>query len=645
MGRLSLMQEAIASTRTAVYLTPHNSDGYFNLGVMAQDAGDTKEAARSYELAVALNPHHDSAHNNLGLIHFVEHRGRAAVHHFQAAIAAVPGSAVAWANVARAFAIAKEPRVEEASRASERALSLDPTRADAYHALGLVSTNAKLWHEAVANYTREVQLEPYRQDALVNLGYAAKQCGQLHLACTSYLRAVELNPTEQARAYYNLGELLFASTLPDETQALMPADATHAKYFERSQAAALTSANKYIPGRRATELHTLAISELESERCEWALGDWLDEPSVEIGLLVQGGDAYASMLDASATDQGYIERDVYLVMAEEATVVGAAAVIVLGCKIFRLVHAVYTPLIDVVEIITATSGERGRHLELAGSVLQMSAANFYHWTAECVVRLLYMRPLLRQTPSMALLVPGERFMRRSIDETIAALGLDTVDTSGARREVVYWSSNADHEHSMLLVRRLYTVDWRLPDTARAMEGGGAEERASAAFFPPRHGLRLLRSTFMRAPPADQQRVVVFCSRGLDEAPRRKMGNEMEAIRALIEIAAPLEVVVFHGANTTLSSSIELFAKARLVVAMHGAALTNIVYCAKGSAVIEVAIPVSPNGGLEGARLIRLHTEMIFAGTLLHDVPAYGSSIGIEILSSARFASKHVPLFW
>jgi capsular polysaccharide biosynthesis protein len=52
----------------------------------------------------------------------------------------------------------------------------------------------------------------------------------------------------------------------------------------------------------------------------------------------------------------------------------------------------------------------------------------------------------------------------------------------------------------------------------------------------------------------------------------------------------LAVRVFHGQHTTLRDTIETFARARVVVGAHGAALTNAMFCPPGAGVVEIGMP-------------------------------------------------------
>ena len=75
---------------------------------------------------------------------------------------------------------------------------------------------------------------------------------------------------------------------------------------------------------------------------------------------------------------------------------GAAGIVLdhTGCRVFEPVHG---PAARIADAIAAFGRSRGdpaalpSPLPLAASVMQMSGANFFHWLAECVPRLLVLR--------------------------------------------------------------------------------------------------------------------------------------------------------------------------------------------------------------------------------------------------------------
>ncbi len=67
-----------------------------------------------------------------------------------------------------------------------------------------------------------------------------------------------------------------------------------------------------------------------------------------------------------------------------------------------------------------------------------------------------------------------------------------------------------------------------------------------------------------------------------DAPRRKVQNE----GTLIDALEKLEIATIEISNYTFNEIVHLFRRASLVISTHGASLTNILFCAAGTTVIE-----------------------------------------------------------
>lgn len=72
---------------------------------------------------------------------------------------------------------------------------------------------------------------------------------------------------------------------------------------------------------------------------------------------------------------------------------------------------------------------------------------------------------------------------------------------------------------------------------------------------------------------------------------RKLENEADvlaAVRANVPSSFPAaNVIVFDGGEHSTAEAITLFSRAKLVVGVHGGALTNILFCQQGTQVIEL----------------------------------------------------------
>ena len=96
---------------------------------------------------------------------------------------------------------------EEARRAYQKALELDPRHAGAHLNLGRLLHEAGELREAEVHYRSAVDDGSHRAVAAYNLGVVLEDMGLLDEALFAYARAVEANP-ELADAHHNLARLL-----------------------------------------------------------------------------------------------------------------------------------------------------------------------------------------------------------------------------------------------------------------------------------------------------------------------------------------------------------------------------------------------------------------------------------------------------
>lgn len=104
----------------------------------------------------------------------------------------------------------------------------------------------------------------------------------------------------------------------------------------------------------------------------------------------------------------------------------------------------------------------------------------------------------------------------------------------------------------------------------------------------------------QAPPEPEQRYATRLYVGRGDAASRRLVNE----NALLARLAPLGFVAVTMAGRSLIEQAALFARAEVIVGLHGAALANIVFCAPGTRLLEIYAPGFGNAayGLMAAAL-------------------------------------------
>jgi capsular polysaccharide biosynthesis protein len=97
----------------------------------------------------------------------------------------------------------------------------------------------------------------------------------------------------------------------------------------------------------------------------------------------------------------------------------------------------------------------------------------------------------------------------------------------------------------------------------------------------------LRQSFMMAASANTHQRRLYISRA--DAGSRRLENEAECLSAL----APLGFEKVCLGGLSIREQAALFASAKVIVAPHGAALTNLVFCHPGTHVVELFSPTWP----------------------------------------------------
>jgi tetratricopeptide (TPR) repeat protein len=121
------VQIAKGEFQQVVSLDPNNKYGWYNLGVIAQYAGDNEGAARDYNKALALDPKFESALYNVGVLRYGAGDWDGAISYLTRATAAKPKDANAWWNLGLALAH-KHTKADDkrSTDALNEALKLNP---------------------------------------------------------------------------------------------------------------------------------------------------------------------------------------------------------------------------------------------------------------------------------------------------------------------------------------------------------------------------------------------------------------------------------------------------------------------------------------------------------------------------------------
>ena len=156
------------------------------------------------------------AYNNLGNALLQKGHVNEAIAQYQKALQINPNRADADINLGNA--LIRKGSVDEAIAHYQKALQIKPDFAGAYYNLGDALIRKGSVNEAIAQYQKALQIKPDYAEAHVNLGNALLQKGSVDEALAHYQRALQIKP-DFAEAHYNLGDALIRKGSVDQAIA------------------------------------------------------------------------------------------------------------------------------------------------------------------------------------------------------------------------------------------------------------------------------------------------------------------------------------------------------------------------------------------------------------------------------------------
>ena len=155
---------------------PGLAEAHFNLGTLALEQGAADQAQRSFEKALDARPAYADAHASLGKLMLDRGEVDTAFQHFQRAIEIDPQHVVAHSNLGYVL-LKGYYRPDDALRALDIALCLNPQLADAHCNRGMVLQYLGRCEEAIAECDRALELAPGLVQAQVNRALALLTMG------------------------------------------------------------------------------------------------------------------------------------------------------------------------------------------------------------------------------------------------------------------------------------------------------------------------------------------------------------------------------------------------------------------------------------------------------------------------------------
>lgn len=170
-----------------------NPEKFFQEGIQLQAAGKHAKARDIYTRLIRAYPKNVTLHNRLGQVTFALGDYESSVIHFKNSLDCNPEQAETLANMGVAYRRLR--RYDLALECQNKALSINPTHANAYNNLGILLNEAfNKNSEALIAFDRALEINPNFADAYFNKGNVLKSQNLFDEAISSYRRAIDLNP-------------------------------------------------------------------------------------------------------------------------------------------------------------------------------------------------------------------------------------------------------------------------------------------------------------------------------------------------------------------------------------------------------------------------------------------------------------------
>jgi len=196
-------------------------------------------------------------------------------------------------------------------------------------------------------------------------------------------------------------------------------------------------------------------------------------------------------------------------------------------------------------------------IKTAINCLQYNSWGFYHWLIETMPRM-----VATMHNDIPLLLPDKGFVK------------DFIQTFFPHTKAIFIPAGIS-----VYIDTLYMVDW---DSVNRYRSYGNYE-----FLVPRKILRHAVNEMNLAFPKTQNKVVWLSRKNVK---CRRCLNDDEIVIALRQVIPyNYQLVVLTPEDYNVKKTVELFAEAAMVIGIHGGALSNMIYCKRGTFVIEIGM--------------------------------------------------------
>ncbi len=534
---------AVEQYQKAVDIFPSNSEFYFSLGNTLFQLRQLEQAILNYKKAIQLKQTVSIYHHMLGDALNRNRQFKEAEFAYRTAIEIEPNFPRSYRNLAHV--LKKQDRLDEVITSYRAAIKIQPTFFQCCYELADALQKQGKLEEAVIYYRRAVELRPNSAEYLCSLGCCEGKLGEYKDGITYLLKALKIRP-DYHQCYHNLADILKEQGYSDE--------ATNCSNFTLP-VPLLKSLNLW------TDCGGFALkSSINFDREN--INRIKIHPQSQVSLLPPG--TLDNIIHNSFQKNAFNHPETFIVKAKQATI--------------RLGDTGTSWAITASEDCVVPDISRG-NLELLMSsdipfrsvsidnrvvtlLTRHPSNNYFHWMVDALPQLELLRLGGVDLSSVDKFILG-KYSSSFQKETLRYLGISN--------EKILPASQPPYKikaKEIIVPQPTWIIP--SPDILRV----------------PKFACDFLRKTFIKKnftkSLSKYQRIYIKRS-----GYRRVITNENQVIEFLSN----------YGFNSvsmesmTVGQQASLLASAEVVVAPHGAGLTNLVFCSPGTKVIEIFSPV------------------------------------------------------
>jgi Flp pilus assembly protein TadD len=184
---------AIPPLQKALALKPDQSGAHFYLGIAYSQMGQDAEALKEFEAEIPISPNQESAYSNAAAIYEKQGNLDKALEYYKKAAEIAPNRPELHASMASIY---EKKGDQAAAQAEYKALGeADPAHAAVtWFNIGAIAKNSDRNDEAVKAFQKAVELDPAYAAAHRELGYALVKQGNFKGAVAQFNKYLELSP-------------------------------------------------------------------------------------------------------------------------------------------------------------------------------------------------------------------------------------------------------------------------------------------------------------------------------------------------------------------------------------------------------------------------------------------------------------------